>query len=157
MKSETASCCSTYAAPRYGVHHSAFCDCRPGDECHHENSVQHLLPLLFPLAAIGAFALFALDDALAIFRCSDSLRHFVALAGHGVLLPIFARPIASREFRFFLVAFVSRSERFASLWVRLLYPHVWITEAHQLYVASLFGEDGELLVLAGGSFRFVVS
>ena len=85
MKSETASCCSTYAAPRCGVHHLASCDCRPGDECHHGNSVQHPLPLLFPLAAVGAFALFALDDALAIFRCSDSLRHFVVLTGHGVL------------------------------------------------------------------------
>ena len=71
--------------------------------------------------------------------------------------PLLARPISSREFRFLLVAFVSRSERFASLWVRLLYPHVWITKAHQLYVASLFSEDGELLVLAGGALWFVVS
>ena len=48
--------------------------------------MRRLLPLLFPIAAVRAFNLFALDDALAVFGCSDSLRHFIVLTGHGVLL-----------------------------------------------------------------------
>ena len=79
------------------------------------------------------------------------------LRWHISLLPFLARPIASREFRFFLVAFVTSAERFAPFRVRLLNPHVRVAKTHQLYCVAFFGEDSEFLRFAGGAFGFVVT